>query len=98
MATKKSTANPGFVLTVDTNVNYITIEDADAKLLSAGVALAFVVVTVGTFKFNGAGAADDADATTFTVGDVIPPIPFNPAVGLSYKATTIGDTFKVSFV
>jgi len=96
MATITATENPMSVVAADTNDNILMFEENE--LIGSPLATAFITVVTGTFKFNVGGLATQANAASYTVGDVVPPIPFKPGVGFHFKANAISDAFKVSAI
>ena len=88
-------ANPALVTATDTGENVIQFgSDFDAAL-SSPVTAAIEIVT-GTFNFNSMGNTAASGASYTTAGTKVL-VTFKNASGISFKATTIGDSFKVSF-
>lgn len=95
MATIILDANPATVVLGDTGENVIKWGDEFNDSMSSPVTAGIEIVT-GTVNFNTMGNAAASGASFTTAGTKLF-VTFRPGSGISCKATTINDSFKVYF-
>ncbi len=94
MATIILDANPATVTLADTGENVIQWT-ADFNDVLVGVCVATIEVTTGTVNFNTMGNTAASGAAVASGSKIV--VSFRPGSGISCKATTINDAFRVSF-
>ncbi len=95
MATITAVANPVTVTAGDTNENVLVFHPNFIDNMN-GILTATVEIVSGTIKFNTAGQAA-ANGASYTTAGTKFIVSFKNATGISFKAASAADQFKVSF-
>jgi len=94
MATITIDANPALVTATDTGENVVVFGSDFNDVMSSPVTAMIEIVT-GTFSFNSMGNTAATGASYTTAGTKVL-VTFKNSSGISFKATTINDAFKIS--
>lgn len=95
MATITAIANPQLVTAPDTNENIVVFHTNFNAGLKP-VTVAHLEIVSGTFNFNSFGQAA-ANGGSYTTAGTKVDVSFDPRTGISFKATGVANTFKISF-
>ena len=95
MATLVITANPAMVSLPNTSENVIVFDPSLVQGVSSPTTAIIEIVT-GTVNFNTQGQPA-ANGASYTTAGTKFPLTFRFTDGISVKATTAGDSFKISF-